>query len=72
MHCQYMQSFIACHKSRGIIAAVTYFNRSQYSSLCQMVWRILKEKFYTGSHIDTNLGSCALKLIYICYDIKYI
>lgn len=67
-----MQSFIARHKSRGIIAAVTYFNRSQYSSLCQMVWRILREKFYTGSHIDTSLDSRTLKLIYICYDIKNI
>ena len=72
MHCQDMQSFIACHKSRGIITAVTYFNRSQYSSLCQMVLRILREKFYTGSHTDTSLGSWALKLIYICYDIKCI
>jgi hypothetical protein len=37
-----------------------------------MVWRIWRGKIYTGSLIDTNLGSRALKLIYICCDIKYI
>lgn len=61
MHCYYMQSFIACYKPRGIITAVTYFNRSQYSTLCQMVWRIWREKIYPGSRIDTNLGIGALK-----------
>lgn len=68
MHCQYMQTFIACYKSKGIITAVTYFNRSQYSSLCQMVWRIWREKIYSGSHIDINLGIHALKLVCICCD----